>query len=885
MPLKKQITDDESDIPSESQHNNKNTQEHEAVDDEDNKEEFSSSLLSPSTTRHKRRRERENQSKDKEMTEDEMMDLALRLSEQEASDRALRLQQEEEAMMKAIQESMVSQTQRNPPSQSQSLLGDGETSLRLCSRRKLLYPNGKKASSVIDQRASQDVCTSETDLSRGVKGSGDENNGSNKKRKRKEGSPLLEMPDLSQTQKMSQASPCSSVALSLHLDSPQSSDSTQIDDCELPKSPVFPLTGCRAEVQVPRLSQDLLETCKSSGFVLCSQDTWISTQVSLPVQPKSPTFPKSSSNPTARPPKSPVLSEADQGDEEETDLGPEYPVFGRTQREGSSSACKSHSGFMFSSQDSLTSSVRSSSCRPQSPDDKAELKPDSRFNSTSSQSDEAQDLNEASKEWNLSETELTSDMTLHWSERTRTSRPVFPEERALPQADCPASSLNHVTTTRSNCSLKSNDQSSSNKCASLGPSSSASSSSPTSTSQSQPSTTNRKPPAARSSQGAAGSPTVHYYWGVPFCPRGLDPEAYTQVILAQMQVYDRSVKQAQRCLLRKIPWGEPILPQPEKSPSPEPAAESPPHQVLRRQGLRLRRNKLCEPADASPAKDEEEEEKKDGEEEEREGVKEDKAGGEENEGQMDADDCEVCPETQLSNNDDDDTQDLTMVTDAADELRPEGPRVPEVTLIIQDTPPEADPQAAAEEEEEEEMEVEDGKLEGNALVGDQMEEEKEAGADVREDPDVEEITHGRPKRSASPELDSAPVPQSHEAQVDCPICQGSFPATKIELHAAYCDGEVAMVDERRPEVSQRLRSKRARRAEGTAEETADENQEKCYVCQKAIPLRDYSRHTELCIRRQRPSKTHAVRLRNSTTTPRGNLLSALEQTETRDSER
>lgn len=55
----------------------------------------------------------------------------------------------------------------------------------------------------------------------GVKGSGDENNGWSKKQKRKEGSPLLEMPDLSQTQKKSQASPCSSEALSLRLDSPQ----------------------------------------------------------------------------------------------------------------------------------------------------------------------------------------------------------------------------------------------------------------------------------------------------------------------------------------------------------------------------------------------------------------------------------------------------------------------------------------------------------------------------------------------------------------------------------------------------------------------------------------------------------------------------------------
>lgn len=42
-----------------------------------------------------------------EMTEEEMMDLALRLSEQEASVAAIRLQkEEEEAVMKAIEESV-----------------------------------------------------------------------------------------------------------------------------------------------------------------------------------------------------------------------------------------------------------------------------------------------------------------------------------------------------------------------------------------------------------------------------------------------------------------------------------------------------------------------------------------------------------------------------------------------------------------------------------------------------------------------------------------------------------------------------------------------------------------------------------------------------------
>lgn len=44
------------------------------------------------------------------MTEEEMMDLALRLSEQEASITALRLQKEEEAMMKAIQDSVSTES-------------------------------------------------------------------------------------------------------------------------------------------------------------------------------------------------------------------------------------------------------------------------------------------------------------------------------------------------------------------------------------------------------------------------------------------------------------------------------------------------------------------------------------------------------------------------------------------------------------------------------------------------------------------------------------------------------------------------------------------------------------------------------------------------------
>ncbi|KAM4677517.1 BRCA1-A complex subunit RAP80 isoform 2-T3 [Discoglossus pictus] len=59
-----------------------------------------------------------------------------------------------------------------------------------------------------------------------------------------------------------------------------------------------------------------------------------------------------------------------------------------------------------------------------------------------------------------------------------------------------------------------------------------------------------------SNQGHMGA--VHYYWGVPFCPKGEDPNSYTQVILCQLEVYQKSLKRAQRQLLNKMTFGEPV---------------------------------------------------------------------------------------------------------------------------------------------------------------------------------------------------------------------------------------------------------------------------------------------------------------------------------------
>ncbi|XP_076024533.1 uncharacterized protein uimc1 isoform X4 [Genypterus blacodes] len=721
---------------------NEESQEDDCENDEDDniEENCSSSLpLLQSSSRGKRRRERERQPKPREMTEEEMMDLALRLSQQEASVAALKLQQEEEAVMKAIEESMVSQTQPCPSSQSQSLLSDA--ALVLSSRRKLLCTNGTANS----QGVSADGCTSDTDVTR----AGDGNNHRGKKRKRKDGSPLLEMPDVSQAQKKeSQASAFITDPLSVPLDTPQGN---KIDR-----------------------SQD-------DGIV---------------------------------------------------------------------------------------------------------------------QSDVEEEPKQVSMDWKSSRAELTSNMTLHWSDEDDegdcevSPSPIFPKERATHhQPDSHSASTNHTAaaagTARLNCSpnprrcgrvtgakevqhpsTSAKGGNGLNKCFSFGPSSSSSSTLPSQQQQVPAPSATGQEARPDHSQGPVATPTVHYYWGVPFCPRGLEPDAYTQVILAQLEVYEKSLKQAQRCLLRKAEWGEAILPQPEKSPSPESPVGSPEQPPLRRRGLRLRGRKMRK----SPSL--EEDDKKDSEEEEHR----EKVNNEEEQGvEVDIDDCDVCPETQLSN-DDDNTQDLTQGTDVTAEPKPQSPALPEIEFVLRKDGPH---QGGSQEEV---MEVDgpvDGRKEGDKSQNVRRDEEEGSrGAEV------EEIEDKVLQKLISAELKASAAPQLSKPSIACPLCQGSFPLTEIEMHAAYCDGEVTIMEERRPEadcfqVSLKPRRKRSRKAEA-AEETQDlsglsnranQRQEKCYVCHKAVLLRDYSRHTEECI----PPRA-------SNASNRGDLLSALEQTESREPE-
>lgn len=149
----------------------------------------------------------------------------------------------------------------------------------------------------------------------------------------------------------------------------QSSDSTQIQEFPLQKSPFFPSSYRKAEVRLSRLSQDPVH----SGIVWSSQD---STPLrSLPAHCRSPTFPKSpkcSGEQVSR--KSPVFSESSREDGgESTSENCRSPVFAGNSQSGTCPSPRRdpvlncNPGLALSSQESLTSVARTESCRPQSP--------------------------------------------------------------------------------------------------------------------------------------------------------------------------------------------------------------------------------------------------------------------------------------------------------------------------------------------------------------------------------------------------------------------------------------------------------------------------------------------------------------------------------------
>lgn len=806
-------------------------------------------LSTSAAARELRRRDREHKTKNHEMTEEEMMALALRLSEQEANITAQRLQEEEEAVKKAMQDSMFAE--------SQSLMDAAPACAS--SRRKLVYVNGESRSGGVCSTAESEQSRGQRSAAPGLR---------SRKRRRVEGSPLLEMPDLSQTQPPSPSSSESAAPLA----SPQSCDSTQIEeDVDLPPSLVFPSSSTRVQVRVSRLSQDLLH----KGSLLCSQKSSVSTPSSrLQPCPRSPTFPASKTETTD----SPMFSSSDSQTEPSQELNLS-PVFGLTVSKLNIAAA-----LTFSSQESCLENDVSLSKSPVFPktqpgsdrgEESQRVSPVFGTNGRTGATPEDEEKEEECAKDKEEEEDMTQniDMTLHWSEEDDDATPVvspspvFPEERSEQKTEQSAST-----------------QSQSRAVPQSGPS---------------------QTEAPRESGDARPQSTVHYYWGVPFCPRGLDPDQYTKVIVAQMEVYEKSLKRAQRGLLNKAPWGEPVLPRPEKCPSPE--SNSPAGIFSKRRSRRLRgkvkelESEEEEDTQGSQSLWEEREGEAEGGEEEVKPVKpgteatsaEEKEEPqteqnqdtvlekqrEEEETQVESD-CEVCPETQLS---DDCTQELSLPPQVLSKspefemVQVDSPNVPEPQTLQTPAPEELkvlgpkSPGAPKESTEAPplkpvDLEVDDPHCENPPPS---QSPEHSRNLDQKQDRDlalVEELFG--PDQAPGPD----PVPGLDSvSEVPCPLCEQVFPKDEIEMHAAYCEGAAAGGDKASP----KLRRKRMRRGATEDGDHSDSRsslaQEKCYICLKAVPLRDYVVHTEQCL--QRPP----LRTQNT-----GGLLSALDQSEQRE---
>nr|XP_032633437.1 BRCA1-A complex subunit RAP80 isoform X1 [Chelonoidis abingdonii] len=346
--------------------------------------------------------------------------------------------------------------------------------------------------------------------------------------------------------------------------------------------------------------------------------------------------------------------------------------------------------------------------------------------------------------------------------------------------------------------------------------------------------------------------TVHYYWGIPFCPKGVDPNQYTQVILCQLEVYQKSLKQAQRQLLQKKEFGDPVVP-----------CSSPLSQNEHGKGERINRaNGIPDSTDGGRKEPESAAwllATKDREPEQNPGqnLEEEKNSASEEEPTTSY--CQASQALFAEDMPEDGepmqiTQSISALTPFGSKRSPdiatESPAEEEITVCPETQP---NPSEAIEPEREELRSAsKDAPLQAGG--------DEEAGNAVSE---------------CSPSADDS---------VSCPLCDRGFPATEIELHAMCCNGIVGQdANEDVPALAQRQRETRSRVGRGRAvpSPTAIANRgEKCYLCKALVPLAEYRRHVDGCLQTARDTQGNQ-RLRSAKDVGRseGRLLSMLEMSE------
>ncbi|KAM6196568.1 BRCA1-A complex subunit RAP80 isoform 2-T3 [Sarcoramphus papa] len=354
--------------------------------------------------------------------------------------------------------------------------------------------------------------------------------------------------------------------------------------------------------------------------------------------------------------------------------------------------------------------------------------------------------------------------------------------------------------------------------------------------------------------------TVHYYWGIPFCPKGVDPNQYTKVILCQLEVYQKSLKQAQRQLLHKKEFGNPVVPSSSLTQNELGKGE----QISRENGV------ADDTEDGDP-----------------DGQKESESitwllPSKRREAESPGHSME---EEKNSTSDDEPTTSYcqnfpfqaSQVLPAEDVHEDEEPmQIAQSISMLTPLGSKRSPDIVTENSAEEEISVcpetqpsplEAIEAEREELCSGSRDAPMQAGGD--EDA-------GRTVSECSP---------TAADRVSCPLCDQGFPATEIELHAMYCNGiggEEAGEDT--PVLTRRQREARSKAASGESGPTSldIDKCEKCYLCKSLVPLLQYQRHVDSCLQAARQAQgTRRLRSAKDVGRQERGLLRMLELSESK----
>ncbi|KAM6055750.1 BRCA1-A complex subunit RAP80 isoform 6-T12 [Theristicus caerulescens] len=326
--------------------------------------------------------------------------------------------------------------------------------------------------------------------------------------------------------------------------------------------------------------------------------------------------------------------------------------------------------------------------------------------------------------------------------------------------------------------------------------------------------------------------TVHYYWGIPFCPKGVDPNQYTKVILCQLEVYQKSLKQAQRQLLHKKEFGNPVVPSSSLSQNELGKGE----QISRENGV------ADDTEDGDPDGQKESESitwllpsKRREAESPGHSMEEEKNSSSDDE-----------PTTSYCQNFPFQASQVLPAEDVHDDGEPMqvAQSISMLTPLGSKRSPDIATENSAEEEisvcpETQESPLEAIEAEREELCSDNGDAPMQAGGDEDAGRTVSECS---------------PAAGDH---VSCPLCDQGFPATEIELHAMYCNGIVGEeAGEDSPVLTRRQREARNKAASGESGPASlgIDKCEKCYLCKSLVPLLQYQRHVDSCLQAARQAQ-------------------------------